>query len=69
MLMIKKWKIETTEEIELLNQESVRTLVLMENDTYLRILEADTIKQPVMKEKNLKRKPQKNKETAQNQTL
>ena len=39
------------EGIELPNQEKIRTLVEKETYTYLRILEADTIKQVKMKEK------------------
>ena len=40
---------ETTERIEISNQESIRTL--REKENYLTILKADTIKQKEMKEK------------------
>ena len=50
-LIIKSRKIQITEGKELLNQERIRTLVGKEDYNYLRILEADTIKQAYMKEK------------------
>ena len=40
-----------SEGIELSNQECIRTLGETENDKYLGVLEADTIKQLLMKEK------------------
>ena len=45
MLIIKTWKSETTQEIDLLNQESIRMLEEKENCKYFEILEEDTIKQ------------------------
>ena len=42
---MKSGKRETTERIELLNQESIRTLGKKENYKYLGMLKADTIKQ------------------------
>ena len=41
-----------TEEIQLPNQERIRTLAEKENSKFLGILEAGTIKQAEMKEKN-----------------
>ena len=67
MLITKSWKIQTTEVTEIPNQESKRTLGKIENYNYMRILEADTIKQMEMKDK--KRLPQKNQETSQNWSL
>ena len=45
MLIIEEKKRETSEGIEQLNQESIRTLREKENNKYLGILEANTIKQ------------------------
>ena len=56
MLIIKSGKRETTVRIEVLNQESMRTLGEKKNYKYFRILEADTIKQAEMKEKKKKEK-------------
>ena len=44
-----------TKRIELPNEEKIRTLGEKETYKYLRILEADTMKQVEMKEKNLKK--------------
>ena len=41
-----------TDRMELPNQDKIRTLGEKETDKYLGILEADTIKQVEMKEKN-----------------
>ena len=51
LLIMKREKRETVEGIELPNEEMVRTLGKNENYKYLRILEADTMKQAEMKEK------------------
>ena len=51
MFLKKNSKSQITEEIELLNQEKIRTLGKKENYKYLGILEVDTIKQAEMKEK------------------
>ena len=59
MLIIKREKRETTEEIELVNQKSIRTFGEKENYKYLGILKADIIKLVEM-EKEKKRVPQKN---------
>ena len=50
MLIMKCGKRHMTEGIELLNQEKIRTLGKKETDTYLGILETDSIKQEEMKE-------------------
>ena len=59
MLIMNKGKRETTEGIELPNQENIKTLGENESYKYLGILEADMIKQRGMKDKvkkeNLKR--------------
>ena len=60
-------KTETVKEIQLPNQESIRTFVEKENYMYMWILEVDIIKQTEMKEKI--RVLQKNKKTSRNQTL
>ena len=52
MLIVKSGKQHMTEGIELRNQEKLRTLREKETYKYLRILEANTIKQGEMKEKN-----------------
>ena len=44
MLTMKSGKRETIEGTELTNQENIKTLREKENNKYLRILEADTIK-------------------------
>ena len=49
---MKSGKRHMTEGIELPNQEKIRTLREKETYKYLGILEADTIKQEEMKEKN-----------------
>ena len=48
MLVMKNGKRHTTEGIELLNQEKIRTLGGKETYKYIGILEADTIKQMEM---------------------
>ena len=60
-------KRETTEGIELLNQESIRTLEEKENYMYLGVLEANTRKET--KGKNWKIVSQTNKMTFRNQAL
>ena len=52
ILAMKSGKRYITERIELPNQEKIRTLGEKETYKYVRILEADTIKQVEMKEKN-----------------
>ena len=47
---MKSGKRETAKETELPNQETIRTLREKENYKYLRILEADSIKQAEVKE-------------------
>ena len=51
VLIIKTRKKETTEGIELANQECIKTIREKENDKYLGILEEDTIKPMDMKGK------------------
>ena len=58
-----------THGIELLNQERIRTLGEKKNYKYLGILEANTIKQAEMKEKNNKKVSQTNEKTSRNQAL
>ena len=60
-------KRQMTEGIELPNQEKVRTLGEKDTNKYLGILEANTIKQLKMKEKNLKI-AQENGKATRNQT-
>ena len=67
MLIMKRGKRKTVEVKELPNQKSISRLWENKNK-YLGILEADTIKQAEIKEK-IRRAPQKNKKTSQNQTL
>ena len=55
MQVIKSGKRHMTEEIEIPNQEKITTLKEKEIYEYLGILEADTIKQVEMKEKNFKK--------------
>ena len=62
--MCPAWKVgkekrETTERIEEQNQEKIRMLREKENCKFLRILEADTIKQGKIKWKNKKRRTKK----------
>ena len=52
ILIMRSGKRHTTEGIELPNQEKIRILGEKENYKYLGVLEADTIKQMEMKEKN-----------------
>ena len=52
MLVMKSVKRQLTDEMELPNQDDIRTLRVKETYKYLAILEADTIKQVEMKEKN-----------------
>ena len=59
-----------TKGIELSNQEKkIRMFREKEIYKYLGILDGDTIEQVRMKEKNLKRVSQENKETSGNQTM
>ena len=51
ILIMKSWKREITEGLELHNKERIRTLGEKKNCNYFRILKADTIKQVEMKEK------------------
>ena len=60
MLARKSEKKETAEGRKMTNQESMRTLSEKENYKYSAILEADTLKQKEMKEKNKKRVLKKN---------
>ena len=66
---MKRGKRHMTERIELRNQERIRTLGEKETYKYLGILEADTIKQVELKEKNLKIVSQENEKTTRNQTV
>ena len=54
MLVMKSGKRNLAERVEQLNQVVIRTLEEKETYKYLRILEADTIKQVEMKEKKQK---------------
>ena len=54
MLLRKIGKRHMTEGMELSNQEKIKTFGEKETYKYIGILEADTIKQEEMKEKNLK---------------
>ena len=59
-----------TEEIELSNQEKIRTLGVKETYKYLGILELDDIKKEEIKEKTfLKRVFQENEKATQNQII
>ena len=69
MQIMKTGKRETTEGTELPKKERIWILGEKKNYKYLRVLEADTIKQPEMKEKNKKRVPQKKEKTSRNQVL
>ena len=51
ILIMNSGKRESTEGIGLPNQECIKTLGEKESDKYLRILQADTIKQAEIKEK------------------
>ena len=51
MLIMKRGKRETTERIELANQESIKILGEKENYKYFGILKVDTIKQWEIKDK------------------
>ena len=53
---MKSGKRQTMEGIKLSNQKRIKTLVEMENYNYLGILEADTIKQPEIKEEEKQQK-------------
>ena len=68
VLIMKSGKRQMTEEIELLNQERIRTLGEKENYEYLEILETDTIKHVEMKEK-ITRVSQTNKKVSWNEAL
>ena len=52
MLLMRSGKRHKTERTELPNQEKIRTLGVKESYNYFGILEADTIKQAEMKEKD-----------------
>ena len=69
MLIRKSGKRQMTEEIELPNQDKIRTFAGKEIYKYLEVLLADTIKYVNMKEKIKKRILQENKKTTQNQTI
>ena len=64
MLIMKRGKRYMTEGMELQNQGKIRTLGEKETYEDLRILEANTIKQGEMKEKNQKRISQVNSKTS-----
>ena len=51
MLVMKSGKRQLTDEMELSNQDKIKTLAENETNKYLGILVADTIKQAEMKEK------------------
>ena len=55
VLIMKSGKRQTIEGIELQNQEKIRMHGEKETYNYLRILEGDTIKQAMMKEKRIKK--------------
>ena len=57
LLVMKSGKRHLTDEIELPNQDKIRTLAENETDKYFEILEADTIKQVEMKDKIQKEYP------------
>ena len=54
MMVMKSCKRHTTERVELPNKVVIRTLGEKETQKYLKILEADTMKQAEMREKNFK---------------
>ena len=60
MLVMKSGKRQLIDGMELPNQDKIKTLAENETYKYLGILEADTIKQLEMKEKNSKRISQEN---------
>ena len=60
MLVMKNGKRQLTDGMELPNQDKIKTFEENEYYKYLVILEADTIKQVEMKEKNSKRISQEN---------
>ena len=68
-LVMKSGKRHLTEGVEQTNQIVIRTLGEKEVYKHLEILEAETIKQQEMKEKNLKRLSQKNHKIPQDKTL
>ena len=68
MLIVRSGKLEMTEEIELPNQEKIRTLEEKETYKYSGILGVDTIKKVEM-EKRLKRMTRIIKKTTRNQTI
>ena len=69
MLILRNGKQEMREGIELPIQVNIKTLGENKTYKYFGILEADTIKQVEMKEKNLKTVSQGNKKTCRNQTI
>ena len=69
MLIIKSGKLEITEKWNNEMKKKSRMLKKMEADKYMRILEANAIKQAWMKEKKNKRVPQENQETTRTQTI
>ena len=68
MLVMKSGKRHLTDGIELPNKDKIKSLTENETYKYLGILEADTIKQAEMKEKNPERIPQKNQKTNRDKT-
>ena len=68
MLVMKSGKRHLTDGIELPNEDKIKSLAENETNKYLGILEADTIKQAEMKEKNPERIPQKNQKTTRDKT-
>ena len=69
MLVMKSGKRHLTDGMELPNQDKIRTLEEKEMYKYLGILEADTIKQVEMKEKNSVRISQENQRDTRDKTM
>ena len=69
MLIMRSQRRQITEEIELPNQERIRTFGEKETYNYLGILEADTIKQEEIKEKKERIVCQTNEKSFRNQAL
>ena len=68
MLVMKSDKRQLTDGMELPNKDKIKTLAENETYKYLNILEAGTIKQAEMKEKNSERISQQNKKTTRDKT-
>ena len=69
ILVIKSSKWRMVEGVEQTNQVAIRTFGEKETYKYLGILEADTIKQVKMKEKNFKKVSRKNQKITRDKTL